>query len=215
MSNPDSFIDEVREEVRKDRLYRMLRRYGWIGALVVLVIVGGTAYREWSTTNKRIAAEAVGDSILAADALSSPSEQIEMLDGIAVGSADAGAIRDFIVAATMLEDGDRTNAIARLAVISSDSEVSTVYRDLAMLKSIAIRQDTDEPGSLVQELDGLIEGDSEFRFLALEIKAIALERMGRVEDAVAILRNLRSESGVPRDLSNRAAGLLAELEADS
>lgn len=215
MSNPDSFIDEVREEIRKDRLYRMLRRYGWIGALVVLVIVGGTAYREWSTTNKRIAAEAVGDSILAADALSSPSEQIEMLDGIAVGSADAGAIRDFIVAATMLEDGDRTNAIARLADISSDSEVSTVYRDLALLKSIAVRQDTDEPGSLVQELDGLIEGDSEFRFLALEIKAIALERMGRVEDAVAILRNLRSESGVPRELSNRAAGLLAELEADS
>ena len=215
MSNPDSFIDEVREEVRKDRLYRMLRRYGWIGALVVLVIVGGTAYREWSTTNKRIAAEAVGDSILAASALTSPSEQIEMLDGIEVGSADAGAIRDFIVAATMLEDGDRTNAIARLADISSDSEVSTVYRDLAMLKSIAIRQDTDEPGSLVQELDGLIEGDSEFRFLALEIKAIALERMGRVEDAVAILRNLRSESGVPRELSNRAAGLLAELEADS
>ena len=215
MSNPDSFIDEVREEVRKDRLYRMLRRYGWIGGLVVLVIVGGTAYREWSTTNKRIAAEAVGDSILAASALTSPSEQIEMLDGIAVGSADAGAIRDFIVAATMLEDGDRTNAIARLADISSDSEVSTVYRDLALLKSIAVRQDTDEPGSLVQELDGLIEGDSEFRFLALEIKAIALERMGRVEDAVAILRNLRSESGVPRELSNRAAGLLAELEADS
>ena len=215
MSNPDSFIDEVREEVRKDRLYRMLRRYGWIGGLVVLVIVGGTAYREWSTTNKRIAAEAVGDSILAASALTSPSEQIEMLDGIAVGSADAGAIRDFIVAATMLEDGDRTNAIARLADISSDSEVSTVYRDLALLKSIAVRQDTDEPGSLVQELDGLIEGDSEFRFLALEIKAITLERMGRVEDAVAILRNLRSESGVPRELSNRAAGLLAELEADS
>lgn len=215
MGNPDSFIDEVKEEVRKDRLYRMLRRYGWIGALVVLVIVGGTAYREWSTTNQRLAAEAVGDSILAASIGSSPSEQIEMLDSIAVGSVDAGAIRDFIVAATMLEDDDRTNAIARLADISSNSEVSTVYRDLALLKSIAIRQDTDEPESLVQELDGLIEGNSEFRFLAMEIKAIALERMGNVEDAVAILRILRSESGVPRELSGRAASLLAELDADS
>ena len=215
MGNPDSFIDEVKEEVRKDRLYRMLRRYGWIGALVVLVIVGGTAYREWSTTNKRLAAEAVGDSILAASTGSSPSEQIEMLDSIAVGSVDAGAIRDFIAAATMLEDDDRTNAIARLADISSNTEVSTVYRDLALLKSIAIRQDTDEPESLVQELDGLIEGNSEFRFMAMEIKAIALERMGNVEDAVAILRILRSESGVPRELSGRAASLLAELGAES
>ena len=36
MSDTDSFIDEVTEEVRKDRLYGYLRRYGWIAVLVIL-----------------------------------------------------------------------------------------------------------------------------------------------------------------------------------
>ena len=41
MSNPDSFIDEVTEEVRRDRLFAIFRKYGWIGAVLVALIVGG------------------------------------------------------------------------------------------------------------------------------------------------------------------------------
>ena len=36
MSDTDSFIDEVNEEVRRDRLYHLLRRYGWIAALAIV-----------------------------------------------------------------------------------------------------------------------------------------------------------------------------------
>ena len=43
MSETDSFIDEVNEEVRRDRLYAALRRYGWIAIVAVLAIVGGAA----------------------------------------------------------------------------------------------------------------------------------------------------------------------------
>ena len=48
MSNPDSFIDEVTEAVRRDRLFAMFRKYGWIGAVLVLGVVGGSAWIEWS-----------------------------------------------------------------------------------------------------------------------------------------------------------------------
>ena len=44
MSNPDSFIDEVTEEVRRDRLFALFRKYGWIGLVVVLGIVGGAGW---------------------------------------------------------------------------------------------------------------------------------------------------------------------------
>ncbi|MFD1808819.1 hypothetical protein ACFSHQ_13850 [Gemmobacter lanyuensis] len=40
MSNPESFIDEVTEEVRRDKLFATFRKYGWIGILAVLGIVG-------------------------------------------------------------------------------------------------------------------------------------------------------------------------------
>ena len=215
MSNPDSFIGEVKEEVRRDRLYRLFRRYGWLGILAVLVLVGGTAYREWSTANQRLEAEAVGDSILAASSEESPAERIARLDKIEIDNLDASAIRDFIVAAAMLDDGMQDNSLERLDLVSNNKDVSIVYRDLALLKSIAIRQDTDPPEDVVKELDGMIERDSEFRLLAMEMKAHNLERMGEVAKAISILRILRSESGVPREMSNRVADFLAELEADS
>ena len=46
MSNSDSFIDEVTEEVRKDRLFQLFRRYGWIAGVVIVLIVGGAAWNE-------------------------------------------------------------------------------------------------------------------------------------------------------------------------
>ena len=46
MSNSETFIDEVTEEVRKDQLFGYMRKYGWIAVLAVLAIVGGTAFSE-------------------------------------------------------------------------------------------------------------------------------------------------------------------------
>ena len=39
MSETDSFLQEVSEELRRDKLYRNMRKYGWIGLLLVLIIV--------------------------------------------------------------------------------------------------------------------------------------------------------------------------------
>jgi hypothetical protein len=47
MSSPDSFVDEVTDAVRSDRLYAAFRKYGWIGVVVVLLVVGGAGYNEW------------------------------------------------------------------------------------------------------------------------------------------------------------------------
>ena len=61
MSETDSFIEEVTEEVRRDRLYGLLKRWGWAGILFVLIVVGGAAWNEWSKAQARAAAEALGD----------------------------------------------------------------------------------------------------------------------------------------------------------
>jgi hypothetical protein len=65
VSNPDSFIDEVTEEVRRDRLFAAFRRYGWIAVLAVLGIVGGAAWNEWQKAQAVERAQAFGDALLA------------------------------------------------------------------------------------------------------------------------------------------------------
>ena len=44
MSDTDSFIEEVSEEVRRDKLYATFKKYGWIAALFILVVVGGATW---------------------------------------------------------------------------------------------------------------------------------------------------------------------------
>ena len=49
MSDSDSFINEVSEELRRDRLFALMRRWGWLAGLVVLAIVGAAAWFELPT----------------------------------------------------------------------------------------------------------------------------------------------------------------------
>ena len=60
MSDTDSFIEEVTEEVRRDRLFALMRRYGWIAVAAVLLLVGGTAYREYARAAEAAKAQAFG-----------------------------------------------------------------------------------------------------------------------------------------------------------
>ena len=46
MSETDSFIEEVTEEVRRDKLFGYLKKYGWIAVVVVVGAVGTTAWLE-------------------------------------------------------------------------------------------------------------------------------------------------------------------------
>ncbi|MBC7476479.1 MAG: hypothetical protein H7317_00100, partial [Pseudorhodobacter sp.] len=66
MSNTDSFIDEVTDEVRRDRLFAAFRKYGWLGVVLVLVIVGGAGWHEWQKSQEAARAQAFGDAALAA-----------------------------------------------------------------------------------------------------------------------------------------------------
>ena len=66
MSDSDSFIEEVTEEVRRDRLFALFRRYGWIPAVAIVLLVGGAAVNEYLKAQERGRAERLGDAILVA-----------------------------------------------------------------------------------------------------------------------------------------------------
>ena len=40
-----------------DRLFALFRRYGWIALALILILVGGTAWREYSQSRARAAAD--------------------------------------------------------------------------------------------------------------------------------------------------------------
>ena len=90
MSNTDSFIDEVSEEVRRDRLFSILRRYGWIAILAVVLLVAAAGYVEWRRSAAQAEAQAFGDAIVTAlDAETPEARRAALLEIDAEGTRQA------------------------------------------------------------------------------------------------------------------------------
>ncbi|MBC7157860.1 MAG: hypothetical protein H5U20_10170, partial [Rhodobacteraceae bacterium] len=119
MSNPDSFIDEVTEEVRRDRLFGLWRRYGWIAVAVVVAVVGTAAALEWQNARARAAAQALGDAMLAA--LAAPDSEARAAALAEIGAdGPAAAIVDFLRASELQGAGETDAALAILSRIADD-----------------------------------------------------------------------------------------------
>lgn len=137
MSNTDSFIDEVTEEVRRDRLFRLMRRYGWIGVLAVLMLVGGAAWNEWRKAQAEAAAQAFGDAVLAALTQEGADERATALRAAQAPDPGGEAVAELLATAEQAQF-DAPGAATRLLALADRSGVPAVYRQIATLKAVAL-----------------------------------------------------------------------------
>ena len=208
MSDTDGFIDEVTEEVRRDRLYGYLRRYGWIGILLVVLIVGGAAFREYSIAQQRAAAEARGDALVAALDAEDPSALAELVDG---GEADP-AVR-LLAAAAAMDAGDPQGAAAQLEALAA-SDAAPVYRDLAVLKRVLVLGDALAPQERIAALESIAVPGRPYRLLAEEQIGLALVAGGEVASGVDRLRAAAEDSEASTDLRRRIQAVIVALGQD-
>ena len=209
MSSQDSFISEVTEEVRRDKLFRLMRRYGWIAVAFVVLVVGGAAAFEWQKARARAEAEAAGDALLNAQSEDAPAARAEILAALDSGSAGRNAIVRLFQAAAEVEAGEEGRALATLEAISDDTEVPPVYRDLAVLKSVMISDAA--PEERMARLEPLTKPGNLFRLLAVEQRALAEIELGRTETAIATLNGILADAEMTESLRRRASWLIVAL----
>lgn len=210
MANQESFIDEVTEEVRRDRLFLLLRKYGWIPVLLVVLIVGGAAYNEWQKARARAEAEARGDAILAVLDAQSPEAREAGLAALP-GGGEAHAVTELLAAAAVAEAEGAEAAVARLDALASDPSIGALYRDLAILKAATVGAGTILPEERITRLQGLVAPGSPFRTLAVEQIAIAQVEAGNRDEALALLSGLIGDAEASQGLRRRASQLIVAL----
>jgi hypothetical protein len=213
VSNSDSFIDEVTEEVRRDRLYGYLRRYGWIAVLVVVLIVGGAAWNEWRKAQDRAAAQAFGDALLAAMEADDPAARLAAMESIPADGAQLAVLR-LLTASQALERQDRATALAELSALADDNTMPQSYRQLATLKRVIIGGSDLPPDEREAALSALAQPGVPFRPLAMEQLAVLRIETGDREGAVQILRDIANEPEATAGLRRRASQLMVVLGAD-
>ena len=128
MSDTDSFIEEVTEEVRRDRLFQQFRRYGWIAVVVVVGIVGAAAWNEYQKAQDVAAAQKLGDDLMAALQADTAGARAGELTAISAGTTGGRAITDFALAAAQADAGQPGAAAATLESIATNGDLPQIYR---------------------------------------------------------------------------------------
>lgn len=218
MSNPDSFIDEVNEELKRERLFGYMRRYGWIAVVAVLGIVGFATWNEWDKARAQAQAQAFGDAVLAALEEDDGALRRNALGALAAEEAGAGrtgqsraGIVNLLLAAEQLEAGDRPGAVAALAAVEADASLPASYRQLATLKRVIIAG-ADLPVSEREALLApLAAAGQPFRPLALEQLALLRLEAGDNDGALSQFEALLDEPELTSGLRRRIAQVIVIL----
>ena len=216
MSDGDSFIREVSEDVRRDRLYGLMRRYGWIAIAAVVLLVGGAAFLEWRTASERRAAQAYGDALIAA--LSNEEAEARaaaLADLPPADTPEARALTGFLDAALALEAGDRDGAAEALSSLADAGDLPQVWSDLARLKTAMLLADDMTPEDRIARLEPLAAPGAPYRLLAEEQIALAEIDAGDRDAALARLQALRDDAEVTPELQSRAVQLILALGGDA
>ena len=208
MSNPDSFIEEVTEEVRRDRLFGLFRKYGWIAVLAILLVVVGSAWTEWRKAQARATAQAFGDGLLAALDAKTPEARRAALQAVPATDAQR-AIQLLLQASDPAQD--RAATLAALDTLIADAVAPQAYRDLAALRRVVILGADLTPAERRAALDPIAVPGRAFRPLAVEQLAYLALETGDRAAAVTGLRALVQDQEAPAGLRRRASQMLMAL----
>jgi len=211
VSETDSFIEEVSEEVRRDKLFKLFRKYGWILALVVVAIVGGTAYNEWNKAQNQAEARLTGDLMRAALAAKDPAA----LAPLAENGSNSAVLARLARASLLLEARDTTGALAALQAVANDNTAPAVYTDLAWLKIVMLDGDNMSENERNGAYDRLTAPDAPYRPLALEQRAMQYVRDGNQAAAKTDLALILTGQSASPALRNRAQQLIVALGGDT
>ncbi len=200
MSETDSFIQEVSEEVRQDQMFALWKK--WAPAIIggIAVVVGGAAYWSWSSAKTQAAAEARGGQLIAAEP--GEVEQFTALPDQIDGPAKL--LAELTAAAALAEDGQADAAIERYVAIVDRADITAEYRDIARLQAIRLGGVSDPAAAL----DEMIEAGSPYRLLALEQRAAIRLGAGDIDGAHADLTTILGDPQITGPLRQRALAVM-------
>tara|TARA_B110000003_G_scaffold114454_1_gene117081 strand:- start:1609 stop:2256 length:648 start_codon:yes stop_codon:yes gene_type:complete len=212
LSNNESFIQEVSEEVRRDRLYRILKKWGWIGIAVIVALVGGASFNEWNKDSKMNSARNLGDRVLSAVSNKDPIE----LKEIETSNISQDIFIKNLLSAILLSDNKLDASKKALEEIRDLPSITKTYRELNAFKLglLLLKEDnltSDERFGVFEEF---VEPGSPFRLLAKEQQALLLIEQGKLELAIKALSEISVDSETTASLKRRVTQLRISLGGD-
>ena len=209
-------FQEVDEEVRRERLEQLWKRYGnyiIAAALVVLACIG--AWRGYVYWEERKAAEA-GEAYEAASSLADAGKHSEAEAAFAKlaseGTAGYRSLARFREAA-QLGLSDPKGAVAAYDALAKDASLDQLMQDLAAVRAALLLVDTASYQELRSRLEPLTAAERPFRHSARELLAFGAWRAGDNAAARQWIEAVISDPTTPGTIRTRV-DVLSALTSD-
>lgn len=191
MAEQDSFIQEVTEEVRRDRMYSVWKKYGPIAIAAVVLMVVGTAAKGWWDGRIETHKQELGSKLVGAANMEDPADAAEAFASLAAeGEYAYPALARLRAAASFAAAGEPDRAIEVYEQVKADDMTDERLRELAELRIVMLLAETAEPSDLLARLGTLTAPGAPWRLPALEFEAATHLRAGNAEAAIATLQKI-------------------------
>ena len=214
MSDTDSFLQEVSEELRRDKLYRNIRKYGWIAIVLVFIIVGAATYREYMKSQAETEAELFGTNIIDALNQTDSADRISKLKEIIAPGHNSRAIVAMLLSAEAIGNEPTTLEMNGLKDVAESLSIDAHYRDLLNFKILLGSAEIMSVEERVKAYNTLSEPGNPYRLLAEEQMALIELELGNTDNAVEKISQILLDAELTSGLRNRATQMLIALGKD-
>jgi len=212
----ESLFREVDEEVRKEQIAKIWKRYGnvFVGLSIgiVVAVAGLKGWQYW----QRMQAENAGSAYFAAATLQEDKQTEQALaafEALAKGSHTGYAtLARFRVADALAAEGKRDEAVKAYDALAADSSLDKSLRDAARVRAAYLLADTASANALTKRLSGLDAKDSPWRDTVNEIIAVASYRAGDYGDADRRMNEVMASPDLTSAARQRAQIFLQVLQ---
>ena len=214
----EAFLREVDEELRRDDLAKLWKRWGRL--LVVLIAVALIAFGGWLWWRDYQSKQAGAEG----EKLSAAIEQLgrNQIDGAApalkeLSQSDRAGYRTaarMASASIAAQKGDPQAALAAFAAVQKDDDAAPAFKELALIRQTTLEFDTLAPDQVIQRMQPLAQKGSPWFGSAGELVAVAHLKAGRSAQAGAIFAALAADPAVPASIRSRAAQMASVTGVD-
>jgi hypothetical protein len=206
---------EIEEELRRDSVAQLWKKYGiCVIGLAVLIVVATAAVVGWRAYQDK-QRETQGAQYASALDLARQGKDADAAAAFAAlaQKADAGraVLARFEEAASKVNTGDAAGAITVYDQLASDNSVGSGFRDVATLLSARYTLDKGDPQTAIAKLQPLMAPTSVWRGLAQELTALAELKSGDKSKAQKDFDTLGKDTTAPQGVRQRAAAMAEAL----